>query len=49
MDGGIVNNLPVTLARNRHEGRIIAVEVSGSTRMRPPTANHRTFSPWDMI
>jgi predicted acylesterase/phospholipase RssA len=36
VDGGILNNLPVNLARKRRGGRIIAVEVSGRSRIQAP-------------
>lgn len=33
VDGGIVNNLPVLLARQRRPGRVIAVDVSGGGKL----------------
>ncbi len=49
VDGGIVNNLPVLPARQRHPGCIIAVDVSGSSRIRSPKDGQCGFSPWNLL
>jgi len=49
VDGGIVDMLPINTARNRHPGQVIAVEVSGGSRLTAPKLDSISPSTWDFL
>jgi len=49
VDGGILNNLPVDLARERHEGSLIAIDVSRQSAMQVPEDIDQVPSGWRVL